>query len=86
MNKIILKPSTKAYDGMNSIEDIMGEYSAYLLLLSEKDLKREYEERRNNWLNSPTIMNVEMYRRVKMKALEHGLFGSKENANFEREM
>lgn len=86
MSKIILKSSTKAYDGMNSIEDIMGEYSAYLLMLSDKDLKREYEERRSNWLESPTIMNVEMFRRVKNKMLEHGLFGSKENSNFEREM
>lgn len=85
MNRTYLRPSTKAYDGMNSIEEIMGEYSAYLLHLSDKDLIREYKERRHAWLDSPTIMNVEMFRRVKSKMLEYGLSTGERLTNIEEE-
>ena len=44
MGNIILKPSTFAYDGMNSIEEILGEYNAYLKLLPYNELKREFTE------------------------------------------
>lgn len=72
MGITFIRPSTKAYDGMNSIEEIMGEYNGYLSVLSERDLKLEFAERRSAWLSSPTILNVRMFERAKEKMLEHG--------------
>ena len=70
--KYIIKPSTFAYDGMNTIEEILGEYHGYLGLLSEKDLKREYLMRSEEFSSSPTIFNVRMFMKVKQKMLEKG--------------
>ena len=73
MERTFLRPSTTAYDGMNSIEEILGEYNGYTSVLSDKDLKGEYENIRNAWLNNPTIMNVRMFEIAKKKMLERGL-------------
>lgn len=81
MERVYLRPSTKAYDGMNSIEEIIGEYNGYTSILSDKDLKREYENIRTAWLNSPTIMNVRMFELAKRKMLERGLFIDKVASN-----
>ena len=86
MEKIILKPSTKAYDGMNSIEEIMGEYNGYLSVISDKDLKTEFDERKSDFLSSPTIMNVRMFKRSKEKMLDRGLISQNQNQNYMREM
>lgn len=86
MEKVILKPSTKAYDGMNSIDEIIGEYDAYLALLSDKDLKCEFEERKTAWLSCPTISSVRMYMRCKEKMLERGLMSDKLDLNYSAEM
>lgn len=86
MNKTFLRPSTIAYDGMNSIDEIMGEYNGYLSVLPDKDLKTEFSERRTEFNSSPTILNVRMYKRAKQKMLERGLMAESENQNFGREM
>ena len=77
MGNIILKPSTFAYDGMNSIEEILGEYNAYLKLLPYNELKREFEERKSAWLGLPTILNIRMYQRSKAAMLERGLLSER---------
>lgn len=86
MEKIFLRPSTIAYDGMNSIEEIMGEYNGYLAVLPDKDLKREFEERKTEWLSCPTIASVRMYQRCKDKMLERGLMSSESELNFGAEL
>ena len=73
MERTYLRPSTQAYDGMNSIEEILGEYKGYTSILSDRDLKGEYQNIRTAWLNSPTIMNVRMFEVAKQKMLERGL-------------
>ena len=78
-----LRPSTKYYDGMNGIEEILGEYNDYTSILSDKDLKGEYENIRSAWLNSPTILNVRMFEVAKQKMLERGLM-SPQNGNNEK--
>ena len=83
MEKTFLRPSTKAYDGMNSIEEILGEYVGYTSILSDKDLKGEYANIRAAWLNSPTIMNVRMFEIAKQKMLERGLL-SQQISNSEK--
>ena len=70
--RYIIKPSTIAYDGMNTIEEILGEYNGYLGVLSSKDLKQEYLQRSKEFGSSPTIFNVRMYLKVKEKMLERG--------------
>ncbi len=77
MERTYLRPSTKAYDGMNSIDEIVGEYNGYTSILSDKDLKSEFENIRTAWLNSPTIMNVRMFECAKRKMLERGLMSDK---------
>ena len=88
MEKTFLRPSTIAYDGMNSIEEIMGEYNGYLSVVSDRDLKTEFVERRADFVSSPTVMNVRMFKRAKEKMLERGLLNEnaeqKENNNFSR--
>ena len=90
MEKIFLRPSTIAYDGMNSIEEIMGEYNGYLSVVSDRDLKTEFTERRAKFVSSPTVMNVRMFKRAKEKMLERGLLNEnaeqKENNDFSRQM
>ena len=90
MEKTFLRPSTIAYDGMNSIEEIMGEYNGYLSVVSDRDLKTEFAERRASFVSSPTVMNVRMFKRVKEKMLERGLLNENteqnENNNFGRQM
>lgn len=86
MGKIILKPSTKAYDGMNSNEEIMREYNGYLSVISDKDLKTEFGERQLDFLSSPTILNVRMFKRSKKKMLERGLISQNQNQDYIREM
>lgn len=90
MEKTFLRPSTIAYDGMNSIEEIMGEYNGYLSVVSDRDLKTEFAERRANFVSSPTVINVRMFKRAKEKMLERGLLNEnteqKENDNFSRQM
>lgn len=86
MNTTYLRPSTIAYDGMNSIDEIMGEYNGYLSVLSERDLKLEYAERKTAWLESPTILNVRMFEKAKNKMLEKGLLSSQESAESGREL
>ena len=73
--RFIIRPSTFAYDGMNTIEEILGEYNGYLDLLDENDLKREFSLRNKEFMSSPTIFNVRMYMRAKEKMLEKGLLG-----------
>lgn len=70
--RFIIKPSTFAYDGMNTIEEILGEYNGYLGLLDKNDLKQEYMLRSKEFSSSPTIFNVRMFLRVKEKMLEKG--------------
>ena len=70
--RYIIKPSTFAYDGMNTIEEILGEYNGYLSVLSSKDLKQEYLQRSKEFSSYPTIFNVRMYLKVKEKMLERG--------------
>lgn len=70
--RYIIKPSTFAYDGMNTIEEILGEYNGYLGVLGNNDLKQEYLLRRGEFSSSPTIFNVRMYLKVKEKMLEKG--------------
>lgn len=86
MNKTYLRPSTTAYDGMNSIDEIMGEYNAYLSVLSDKDLLVEFYEKRHEWIESPTILNVRMFQKAKSKVLEKGLLNNQEYFETEREM
>ncbi len=90
MEKTFLRPSTIAYDGMNSIEEIMGEYNGYLSVVSDRDLKTEFAERRASFVSSPTVMNVRMFKRAKEKMLERGLLNENteqnENNNFGRQM
>ena len=81
MERTYLRPSTQAYDGMNSIEEILGEYKGYTSILSDKDLKGEYENIRTAWLNSPTIMNVRMFEVAKQKMLERGLMAPQSGNN-----
>ena len=73
MERVYLRPSTIAYDGMNSVEEILGEYSGYLSVLSDADLKREFRDISAAWMASPTVMNVRMFQRAKQKMLEKGL-------------
>ncbi len=70
--RFIIKPSTFAYDGMNTIEEILGEYNGYLGLLDKNDLKQEYMLRSKEFSSSPTIFNVRMFLRAKEKMLERG--------------
>lgn len=70
--RYIIKPSTFAYDGMNTIEEILGEYNGYLGVLGTNDLKQEYLLRSGEFSSSPTIFNVRMFLRVKEKMLEKG--------------
>jgi hypothetical protein len=70
--RYIIKPSTFAYDGMNTIEEILGEYNGYLGVLSSKDLKQEYLQRRQEFSSNPIIFNVRMYLKAKEKMLERG--------------
>lgn len=86
MVKTFLRPSTIAYDGMNSIDEIMGEYNGYLSVLSDKDLKLEFLERKSEFVSSPTISNVRMFERAKQKMLERGLINENQNQNYGREM
>ena len=81
MERTYLRPSTQAYDGMNSIEEILGEYKGYTSILSDRDLKGEYENIRTAWLNSPTIMNVRMFEVAKQKMLERGLMSPQSGNN-----
>ena len=81
MERTYLRPSTQAYDGMNSIEEILGEYKGYTSILSDRDLKGEYENIRSAWLNSPTIMNVRMFEVAKQKMLERGLIAPQSTKN-----
>ena len=76
MERIYLRPSTQAYDGMNSIEEILGEYNGYTSILSDKDMKGEFQNIRTAFLKSPTIMNVRMFEIAKQKMLERGLMTS----------
>ena len=76
MERVFLRPSTIAYDGMNSIEEILGEYKGYTSILSDSDLKGEYQNIRTAWLNSPTIMNVRMFEIAKSKMLEKGFIST----------
>ena len=69
--RFIIKPSTFAYDGMNTIEEILGEYNGYLGLLDKNDLKQEYLLRSKEFSSSPTIFNVRMYLKVKEKIRSH---------------
>lgn len=73
MSKTFIRPSTIAFDGMNSIEEILKEYQGYLSVLSDNDLKLEFAERKSTWLSSPTILNVRMFEMAKAKILERGL-------------
>lgn len=73
MERIYLRPSTQAYDGMNSIEEILGEYNGYTSILSDKDMKGEFQNIKTAFLKSPTIMNVRMFEIAKQKMLERGL-------------
>jgi hypothetical protein len=85
--RYIIKPSTFAYDGMNTIEEILGEYNGYLGLLDKKDLKQEYLLRSKEFSSSPTIFNVRMFLRVKEKMLEKGFnLDSLENENNSRSL
>lgn len=67
MERTYLRPSTQA------IEEILGEYKGYTSILSDRDLKGEYQNIRTAWLNSPTIMNVRMFEVTKQKMIERGL-------------
>ena len=80
MERVYLKPSTIAYDGLNSIEEIVGEYKGFLSILSDKDLKLEYAEIQSKWIASPTVMNVRMFENAKQKMLERGLMQQQEDA------
>ena len=73
MERTYLRPSTKAYDGMNSIDEIVGEYNGYTSILSDRDLASEYRNIRGAWLKSPTILNVRMFEIAKQKMIERGL-------------
>ena len=73
MGKVFLRPSTKAYDGLNNIEEILGEYQGYLSILSDSDLKNEFKNIKKEWLGSPTVLNVRMYENAKQKMIERGL-------------
>lgn len=73
MERVYLRPSTIAYDGMNSVDEIVGEYAAYLSVLSDADLKREFRDMSAKWMACPTVMNVRMHQRAKQKMLERGL-------------
>jgi len=73
MERTYLRPSTQAYDGMNSIEEILEEYKGYTSILSDRDLKGEYENIRSAWLKSPTILKVRMFEVAKQKMIERGL-------------
>ena len=73
MERTYLRPSTKAYDGMNSIDEIVGEYNGYTSILSDRDLAVEYRNIRGAWMKSPTILNVRMFECAKRKMLERGL-------------
>ena len=84
MERTYLRPSTIAYDGMNSIEEILREYNGYTSILSDSDLKGEYQNIRSAWLNSPTIMNVRMFELAKQKMIERGLL-SQQTQNSEKD-
>ena len=91
MSEIILKPSTKAYDGMNSIDDIIKEYHAYLSIVSKNEsaLKSEYKKVQEEFFERPNIFNVRKFEAAKNKMLELGLLksgGIRQNDNFELEM
>ena len=73
MERTYLRPSTKAYDGMNSIDEIVREYNGYTSILSDRDLASEYRNIRGAWLKSPTILNVRMFEIAKQKMRERGL-------------
>ena len=80
MERVFLRPSTIAYDGMNSIDEIVGEYKGFLSVLSDADLKREYSEIQSKWVSSPTIMNVRMFELAKNKMIEKGFIQQKEKS------
>lgn len=86
MERVFLRPSTIAYDGMNSIDEIIGEYVAYLSILSDTDLKREFNEISSAWLGSPTIMHTRMFQKAKQKMLERGLLEQSQNLGIAPEM
>ena len=73
MERTYLRPSTRAYDGINSIDEIVGEYNGYTAILSDRDLTREYGNIRSAWMKSPTILNVRMFEIAKQKMRERGL-------------
>ena len=86
MERVFLRPSTTMYDGMNSVDEIVGEYCAYLSLLSDADLKREFNEITSKWIESPSVMNVRMHQNAKQRMLERGLLEQSHVTNFMREM
>ena len=86
MERVFLRPSTIAYDGMNSIDEIVGEYDAYLSILSDVDLKREFRDISATWMGSPTVMNVRMFQKAKQKMLERGLISQNQHIEIAPEM
>lgn len=82
--KFYIKPSTFAYDGMNTIDEILGEYNGYLDMLDLNDLKREYSMRSVEFSSSPTVFNVRIFLRAKEKMIEKGLL-SRVNGSDEKE-
>ena len=86
MERVFLRPSTIAYDGMNSIEEIVGEYCAYLSILSDADLKREFRDMTAKWMASPTVINVRMHQKAKQKMLERGLIEQRQPFEIAPEM
>ena len=86
-----LKPSAIAFDGMNSNDDIVKEYNAFLLLLPEKELKSEYIESLRAYNSNPIILNVRKFRAVENLMLEKGLlntsiYNKNQNQNYSPEM
>ena len=69
----IIKPSTFAYDGMNTIDEIMGEYDGFLSILSDNDLIDEFKLRSKEFVSDMTVINVRMYNKARSKMLEKGL-------------
>ena len=91
MSKIILKESAVAYDGVNSIDDIVKKYHAYLSIISKNEsaLKSEYIKVQEDFFERPNVFNTRKFEAAKNKMLELGLlkFGSdRQNDNFEPEM
>lgn len=75
MEKPRIVPSTEKYDELNNVGDAVGKYKKYLHIIarSKSDLMHEYEVVRNEFLENPSIYNVQRKLAADEVVREYGL-------------